>query len=177
MKEKRVRCCPRCARGVLPRLADIKFACMLPLGTGSSVYCMAQSRHAGGGLLSTTAGANLQVRHVSTCSWSLRLLQPFRKETKSQVLPRLRKGGVAPPSGYMCISTSSSGCCPGSARGVLPHLADICVYIYLLRISTYKLSAPFLPLRSLCGHPYRPAYLPHIDTPSPLYDFLLTVGQ
>jgi len=50
-------------------------------------------------------------------------MRPFKKEEKSGVLHRLRKG------------------------------------------YSFDLSASFLPWRSLCGHQYRPAYLPHIDPP------------
>ena len=94
------------------------------------------------------------------------LMRPFRKEEKSGVLPRLRKGGVAPPSRYMCIYTSSSGVLPRlRRRGVAPRSKYMCMHILLLRIYSFDLSASFLPWRSLCGHQYRPAYLPHIDPP------------
>ena len=93
-------------------------------------------------------------------------MRPFKKEEKSGVLPRLRKGGVAPPSRYMCIYTSSSGVLPRlRRRGVAPRSKYMCMYILLLRIYSFDLSASFLPWRSLCGHQYRPAYLPHIDPP------------
>ena len=95
---------------------------------------------------------------------------------KSKVLPTLRKGGVAPPSRYMPLNTSSSKV---STRlhtgGVAPH-GDICEYIHLLGTYTCRLTAPFLLLHSRGGHPYRPAYLPNFDKRSLTISKCMSIG-
>ena len=75
-------------------------------------------------------------------------LQPFMQK---KVLPRLRQKGVAPPG-------------------------DICVYIHLFGICTYKLTAPFFLLHFLGGHPYRPAYLPNFDKRSVTMPTCMSIG-
>ena len=89
-------------------------------------------------------------------------LHPFM-QYKEQGVAHAAQGRCCPACQIYAINASSSKVLPRlRTRGVAPH-GDICEYTHLLGIYTCKLTAPFLLLHSLGGHPYRPAYLPNFD--------------
>ena len=60
---------------------------------------------------------------LRACGHYLRMISSLQ-ENESRVLPGMRKKGVAPRSRYMCAYIHLvRGCCPRSARGVLPLVA------------------------------------------------------